>query len=479
MENKSNKTVRKQKVKKSQNYFGLEIKDNGKFDALNVAARLFLCPRITPEHAIKMVDMLEKGSITVEGFRERTNEFIYELVSLKNTPKGITSIMRNKLEAWEKILKAPTQEEYEYIETFFTFSKETLFGNEQQKQIGDPLKSPISMAAYVKQYVKGQDDAIDKLAVPFFLHHDSKSKKYTSRIKTPVLLMGPTGSGKSEMIRHFAKICDCPVIRINSSEITPTGWRGISATDVIARELRNGTTIDDLKYAIIVFHEFDKITHHNQNIIGTCGTDMDNDMMRDIMRFFETDHSLHLEDSTHPTGDTYRLPVDNLLIVFDGAFSGMENIIKKRLNLRQKVGFSQNSSSGYDESNLLQYVKTEDLEEWGYMPELLGRIGETVVLNPLSTDVIYEIMISAKESVLQSHIEFWLKNNIDLQFDEKALRYIASEAYKSGLGFRNVKALLAKALKSMYFNMIQSSSTQENTIVKISEEYIKEHLKVR
>mgnify|MGYP006053766175 CR=1 FL=1 len=110
------------------------------------------------------------------------------------------------------------------------------------------------------------------------------------------------------------------------------------------------------------------------------------------------------------------------------------------------------------------------------MPELLGRIGETVVLNPLSTDVIYEIMISAKESVLQSHIEFWLKNNIDLQFDEKALRYIASEAYKSGLGFRNVKALLAKALKSMYFNMVHPS---ESSVVKISEEYIKEHLRVR
>lgn len=117
MENKSNKTFRKQMEKKSQTYFGLKIEDNGKFDALNVAARLFLCPRITPEHAIKMVDMLVKGSITVEGFRERTNDFIYELVSLKNTPKGITSIMRNKLEAWKKILKAPTQKEYEYIET--------------------------------------------------------------------------------------------------------------------------------------------------------------------------------------------------------------------------------------------------------------------------------------------------------------------------------------------------------------------------
>ena len=117
MENKSNKTVRKQMEKRSQTYFGLKIEDNGKFDALNVAARLFLCPRITPEHAIKMVDMLVKGSITVEGFRERTNDFIYELVSLKNSPTGINSIMRNKLEAWKKILKAPTQKEYKYIET--------------------------------------------------------------------------------------------------------------------------------------------------------------------------------------------------------------------------------------------------------------------------------------------------------------------------------------------------------------------------
>lgn len=122
------------------------------------------------------------------------------------------------------------------------------------------------------------------------------------------------------------------MIRINTSEIVPAAWKGLHITDILAREINNDVTIKDLEYAIIVFHEFDKLTHFGQKIVGNSGTDMDTDMMRDIMRLFETEHSLHLEngfDTHNMSTRSYRLPVDNLLIVFDGAFSGITEIIKK------------------------------------------------------------------------------------------------------------------------------------------------------
>ena len=462
-------------------YFGINIRKNNKFDVNDVCARLFICPRISPEHATKMLNMLVNGKLSIESFINKTNSYIEELSRQKEIGDDIPHIMNNKLAAWEKVFKTPTQKDYKYLEKKYGFTQNDLFGNTVEESIA-PVKSAKEMASFVKQYIKGQDEAIDKLAVPFFLHLDSKRKQYISKLKAPVLVMGPTGVGKSEMFRVFGKICDCPVIRINTSEIVPAAWKGLHITDILAREINNDVTIKDLEYAIIVFHEFDKLTHYGQKIVGSNGTDMDTDMMRDIMRLFETDHSLHLEngfDAQNMSARSYRLPVDNLLIVFDGAFSGIDEIIKKRLNIGRSIGYSQTQSNKFDGVNLHRLVTNEDLIQWGYMPELLGRIGECVVMNPLTTDVIYEIMTSAKDNILQAHVDFCSKNNVDLRFEEDAIRYIAAEAHKSGLGFRNVRTLLSKAMNRLYYDMPEEASTKKKHVISISKDYVMENINVK
>ena len=220
-------------------YFGINIKKNKKFDVNDVAARLFICPRISPEHATRMLDMLVNGKLSIESFNDRTDTYIEELSRQKEIGDDIPYIMNNKLAAWERTYKAPTQKDYKYLEKTFGFSKEDLLGTTAIETAKEPVKdstalvkSAKEMAAYVKQFIKGQDEAIDKLSVPFYQHLDSKRKQYTSKIKTPVLVMGPTGVGKSEMFRIFGKICDCPVIRINSSEIVPAAWRGLHIRDI-------------------------------------------------------------------------------------------------------------------------------------------------------------------------------------------------------------------------------------------------------
>ena len=462
-------------------YFGINIRKNKKFDVNDICARLFICPRISPEHATKMLNMLVDGKLSIESFINKTDSYIEELSRQKEIGDDIPHIMNNKLAAWEKVFNTPTQKDYKYLEKKYGFTQNDLFGNTVEENVA-PVKSAKEMASFVRQYIKGQDEAIDKLAVPFFLHLDSKRKQYISKLKAPVLVMGPTGVGKSEMFRIFGKVCDCPVIRINTSEIVPAAWKGLHITDILAREINNDVTIKDLEYAIIVFHEFDKLTHFGQKIVGSNGTDMDTDMMRDIMRLFETDHSLHLEngfDAQNMSARSYRLPVDNLLIVFDGAFSGIDEIIKKRLNIGRSIGYSQTQSNKYDGVNLQRLVTTEDLIQWGYMPELLGRIGECVVMNPLTSDVIYEIMTSAKDNILQSHVDFCSKNNVDLRFEEDAIRYIAAEAHKSGLGFRNVRTLLSKALNRLYYDMPEETSAKKKHVINISKDYVMQNINVK
>lgn len=462
-------------------YCGIHIKSNYEMDAQEIAARLFLCPRISPSHVKRMLELLSSGKISIETIKKTTDEGMGELRSWIINGDNVPSIMSKRLEEWSLVFKRPNREDFIYIKAKLGFDEVELFGHKSNTH-KIKVNSARELANYVKEYIKGQDEAIEQLSVPFFQHLDSRRNHYTCRIKTPVLLMGPTGIGKSEMLRVFARACDCPVIRINSSEVTPTNWRGLHINDVIARELSDKVTIKDLEYAIIVFHEFDKLTHHNQTIIGNTGTDADADMMRDIMRLFETEHSLHLEDgfdSQKMNSKYYKLPVDNLLVVFDGAFSGIEAIIKRRLNVGSTIGFTTSNKTSYDGANLQSLVTNEDLIEWGYMPELIGRIGNVVVLNPLSTETIYQIMVAAKESILKSHIDYCSRKNIELHFSKEALYYIADEAQKSGLGFRNVKTLLSKALNHLYYDLPASKGTHKKQIIEVSKEYVMNKIRTK
>lgn len=468
-------------------HFGLHIVKDCNFDAQDIAARLFLCPRISPEHASRMLEMLIGGALSVDTFINKTDSYIEELSRQQEIKDDISHIMNNKLEAWCKIFKSPRAKDYKYLEKTFGFSKDDLFGNLANVTVKETTKdgtakSAKELASFVKEYIKGQDEAIDKLAVQFFLHLDSKRKQYTSKIKCPSVTIGPTGSGKSAIFRTFAKFCDCPIIRINLSSIQPEGWRGNHITDYFAHEIRSGVSVKDLEYAIIIFHEFDKITHYGCNITSDKGNDGDADMMKDIMRLFEEDDYLFIDIGIDPKTmkpATYKIPVNNFLIMFDGCFKGIEDIIKRRLNIGRTIGFSQPQKDKYEGVNLQALVKVEDLQEWGYSQELIGRIGNLVVINPLTTNTIYTIMTSAKDNIIQSHIDTFSESNIDLKFSDDALLYIANEAHKSGLGFRNVKALLAAALNRLYFDMPECATPEKKHIISITKDYVMQNLSIK
>ena len=131
-------------------HFGLHIVKNDKFDTQDVAARLFLCPRISPDHASRMLDMLIGGTLSVDAFISKTDSYIEELSRQKEIEDDIPHIMNNKLEAWCKVFKSPSAKDYKYLEKTFGFSKTDLFG-ESSKESTPFMKSAKDMVAYVKQ----------------------------------------------------------------------------------------------------------------------------------------------------------------------------------------------------------------------------------------------------------------------------------------------------------------------------------------
>jgi ATP-dependent Clp protease ATP-binding subunit ClpX len=296
------------------------------------------------------------------------------------------------------------------------------------------------------------------------------------------MMLGPTGTGKSEMLKTFAEACDCPVVFVSTSEIRPMGWRGMHITDLIARKINDGVPIEKMQYAIIVLDEIDKITRYGARILSDAGNDDTHDLMRDIMKLLDVGHKLTIDNGVNTlegTQSVIELPTDNLLLVFSGAFSGIEDIIKRRMNIHSTIGYSSANQSVDAEDKYMKHVTTEDLEKWGYLPELLGRIGVYAVMNPLSVETMIEIMKQAKGSILEGHVDYAMRNHIDLRFSDEALRIIAEKAYESGLGFRNVRSLLANLLNKLYFDMSTSDASNDTQVVTVDVEFISKHLRIR
>ena len=475
-----------------ETHFGLHIAKNDKFDALqDIAARLFLCPRISPEKATKMLEMLVNGKLSIESFIDRTDTYIEELSRKKEIGDDIPYIMNNKLDAWCKYFNTPSTKDYEYLETTFGFSQVDLFRDSAKST--NIITAPVDFENYVRLFVKGQDDVIKKLSVPLFLLYECNENNKTYRINRSIVLIGKTGSGKSYLLRKFKEICGCEIVEVNLSTTQPTGWKGRSIAEIFSYEINSGrikTKVIGNKQVVtskilFVGDEFDKITHYGCTNFGESGNAGDRDMQTEIMQLLNLDTSLQIQlgvDTATMKPILCELPINNILCVFAGAFDGIESIIKKRLNVGG-IGFGKTVQKISTEDNLLSYVSKDDLKSYGFMDELLGRIGVISVLNPITSDVLYKIITSAKDNILQYYIEYFSKKNIDIQFEEEALHHISEMAYMHNKGVRGLDAVLSEIFNTIISKLPSrtdkaEASPSKHKVIAISKEYLAKNLNI-
>lgn len=474
--------MKKQVNKKRVKFFGINVVKNDNIDYQTLIARMFMCPYFTPEHAIQYTQMLGNGELSVERLEGMIED---ETFSATINNDRSDEVMREQLKEWENLLGPMTDEDKAYLYENYGFKAlELKVEKKAAKKEINQFYSPKEAASIVQQYIKGQDDPILKLSVPIAMHDKCRRLGIPNIIRS-VLLMGNTGTGKSEMIRRFGDIYDdIPIVHVNSNEIVATGWRGLHLTDMLLNVmLSKGYTIEQMKHAIIMVHEFDKIVHHNQRLVGEHSTDMDMDMVRDYMQLFEFGRYIVLENGLNSSYAPcrYNLPTDNLLIIFDGAFVGIEEIIRKRLNINNRsLGFSHsNVSDSAINANIMKEVSRDDLVSYGFIPELVGRIDEVVVMNQLTPDVIYEILTDAKDNIMQTHIDFCQRNNINLKFTKEAIHMISNKAANSGMGFRDVRSSLSKIMTPIYFEHCGMTNSSEKQTIIIDKDYVAQQLKTR
>ena len=260
--------------------------------------------------------------------------------------------------------------------------------------------SPRALAHEVNKFVKGKDEVVYSVAIPFFQHIESMRNNTTYETKNSFIIIGNTGTGKSEILRRYAQLCDVPIIRINMADCVPSSWKEQHIQDHISFYIDSRTDLEKLRYAALVFNEFDKITHYNTVATSSTGTDWDMDMQRELLRFYDKGYELLIERPTsNGTLETYRLPTDNFLLCFDGAFSGIDKIIEKRIGKTSRIGYSSQQEE-QEQSGDFSKLKAKDLGEWGYMPELLERIGSFYVMNPMSENLMVAVLTTASENIL-------------------------------------------------------------------------------
>jgi len=449
-------------------YLGVNIKGNKhmRTTCIDVISRLFLSYDISVSQVKNIYEAFESGFTTVQKIYELTDGNIQAVLNEFSKKKNLCVRFAAKVSEWKNRIGEISEEDFDYIYERFGLTYESV--------LGYPFfSSAKEMANYIKKTIKGQDEAVSELAIPFFQHYVQQVTGNISPINKPVLLCGPTGCGKTEMLTLFSEMTGSPLIIINTSECTATGWRGASINDVIANQAKKYKP-DELSRAIMFIDEIDKITH------SACNNQIDDlgyDIQRDLMNLtdFRNPVRINIGMDKNFQQNFLELAVNKMLIVFSGAFTGIDKIIEKRLNISSRVGFSTSVVNNYTENKDYK-VTARDLAAWGFLDELLGRVGRIVTLKSLDENAMFEILTESRLSILRSQASYSKRvYNATLRFTEGALRMICTKAKKEGLGFRGVQTLLSTCVSSVFYNLSINCNSQYT--IEIDESFVNENLK--
>jgi endopeptidase Clp ATP-binding regulatory subunit ClpX len=339
---------------------------------------------------------------------------------------------------------------------------------------------PEELAAYLDEYVIRQDDAKAILATKICTHfnrirHEAQNSRLQAagRIKSNVLLIGPTGVGKTYLIKLIARHIGVPFVKGDATKFSETGYVGGDVEDLVRDLVREADgDIERAQYGIIYVDEIDKIAASPFRI----GADVSRTgVQRAFLKPMEEtevemkvahDPISQLEAMEHyrATGKREKRVINtrNILFIMSGAFSGLEKTIRKRVQ-QQSIGFEKNISSGREDSRLLQQVKAEDLIEFGFETEFVGRLPVVAVLDELREEDFYQILINPNSPVVVAKKQDFAAYGIHLQFEEEALRLIAAKTVQERTGARGLVSVMEKIL--LHFEKTLPSSAVRYLVV--------------
>ena len=325
------------------------------------------------------------------------------------------------------------------------------------------IPAPHVIKSKLDQYVIGQEQAKKVIAVAVYNHYKRAFCQTSGQEgaeddvqieKSNILMIGPTGSGKTYLVKTLARLLDVPLAIADATTLTEAGYIGDDIESVISKLLAAADNdVERAEKGIIFLDEIDKIAKKK----NTTSRDVSGEsVQQELLKLLEGSQVEVPVGSNQKNALTPMTTVDtnNILFICGGAFPDLENIIKERLNQSSSMGFASELKGKYDEDpKLLSYTATEDLRKFGMIPEFLGRLPIMVTLQALTKDLMIRILTEPKNAILRQYEKLLAMDEVKLVFEDDALEWIAEEALKKETGARALRAIIENFMQDIMYEI--------------------------